>query len=182
MNKATPECITYTKKHSGVNYLLKDLWRKYKSYIVGIIIPIAVGGIATLLTMKNMSIMGEIEQPPLTPPPIVFSLVWSALYILMGISSAIVYEGRESDRKAAREGLSYYAASLAVNFVYSIIFFNFRAFFISGIWLLLLIFLIVMTVLYYRKINKVAAYLQIPYAVWVAFATYLTFGINYLNP
>ena len=161
--------------------MLIKLWKKYKTYIISVLIALGVGGLSALLTMKNMDIMGKLIQPPLSPPSFLFPIVWTVLYTLMGISAAIIFEKREINPKAAREGLTYYAMSLVVNFVWSIIFFNLGALFIASIWLLLLIFLIVMTIVQYARVDKVAAYLQIPYLVWVLFATYLTFGIYLLN-
>lgn len=164
---------------------MKSLWNKIKPYlpafIIGIALPLGVGLLASFLTMDSMKIYGEINTPPLSPPAIVFPIVWTLLYILMGVSSAIVYTSYSKNPDAARSGLSYYAMSLVANFAWSIIFFNIRAFGLAFVWLLLLLYLIIRTMLCYFKVSKVAAYLQIPYAVWVAFAGYLNLGIILLN-
>ena len=160
---------------------IKNLWQRYKSFFLSVIISLGIGILSTLITMKNMNIAESVLQPPLAPPPFLFAIVWTALYILMGISAAIVYEKRTRSPINARHGLTYYAMSLVVNFTWNIIFFNFRAFLISSLWIILLLFLIIKTVLHYFKVDKLAAYLQLPYIVWVAFATYLTFGIFSLN-
>ena len=131
--------------------------------------------------MKNMNIAESVMQPPLAPPAFLFAIVWTLLYVLMGISAALVFEKRAGAPVSVRQGLTYYAMSLVVNFTWNIIFFNFRAFLIASLWIVLLLFLIIKTVLHYFKVDKPAAYLQLPYIVWVAFATYLTFGILYLN-
>ena len=99
----------------------------------------------------------------------------------MGISSAIVYEKKALQPQPVRDALSTYASSLIANFSWSIIFFNFGAFFIAFLWILLLDFLVLKTIVQYYKIDKTAAILQIPYAVWLAFATYLTLAITVLN-
>jgi len=99
----------------------------------------------------------------------------------MGISCAIVCKNREKDRKNADTGIAAYAASLAFNFVWSILFFNMRLFLFSFIWLCVLLLLIILTIIYYKRVSPLAAYLQIPYAVWVAFAGYLNIGIWFLN-
>ncbi len=154
---------------------------KLKPFIISILIPLAVGGVSALLTRNNMDLYSTINTPPLAPPALLFPIVWTVLYILMGISSALIYTDRratESDKKSA---LYTYALSLFFNFFWSIIFFNFRAFFFAFIWLLALIFLIIRTIMKYYKINKTAAYLQIPYLLWVTFAGYLNFAIWYLN-
>jgi len=157
------------------------MFSKLKPYIISILIALAVGGASALLTMGNMDIYNEIRTPPLSPPSILFPIVWTILYILMGISAAIIYTNTNSTDKLKKEALVPYASSLIVNFAWSIIFFNFRAFFVAFLWLLLLLFLIIKTIIAYKKISPLAAYLQIPYAIWVSFAGYLNLGIWLLN-
>lgn len=151
------------------------------TYIVAIAIPLIVGILSALITKDNMDIYSELKTPPLAPPPWLFPIAWSILYILMGVSSAMVLLDRDKDFESARCGLRYYALSLVLNFGWSIIFFNANAFLFSFIWLLALLFTIIKTILCYRKVNPTAAYLQIPYALWVAFAGYLNAGIWLLN-
>ncbi|MBQ8858950.1 MAG: tryptophan-rich sensory protein [Clostridia bacterium] len=154
---------------------------KIKVYVIAILIPLAVGGLSAFLTMDSMQIYGEIKTPPLAPPSILFPIVWTALYVLMGVSSALVWLNRDNDLGSAGTGLTNYAASLVLNFCWSIIFFNFRNFLVAFLWLLALLYFIIRTILSYRKVLPVAAYLQIPYALWVSFAGYLNFGIWWLN-
>ena len=157
------------------------MWKKIKPFVISILIPLAVGGLAAFLTRNNMDIYSELIQPPLAPPAILFPIVWTILYILMGISAAIIYINRNKKPVIATRSLRIYSASLFVNFLWSILFFNFRAFLFSFIWLLLLLFLVIYTIILYRRIKSIAAYLQIPYALWVAFAGYLNFAIWILN-
>ena len=152
--------------------------KKVISYIVNIIIPLAVGGLSALLTMKNMDIYSQINTPPLSPPSILFPVVWGVLYTLMGVSSGLIFNSTSPQKKDA---LFIYALSLIVNFTWSIIFFNLRKFLISFIILLSLLALILATIVKYFRINKVSAYLQIPYLIWVAFAGYLNIAIYFLN-
>lgn len=127
-----------------------------------------------------MDINNDVLMPPLSPPPILFPIVWSILFILMGISAAMIYNS-DAPKSQKNTALNIYALSLAVNFSWNIIFFNLRAFGFAFFWLLLLLFLIILTIIKYFKIQKIAAYLQIPYALWVTFAGYLTAGIWWLN-
>ena len=157
------------------------MWQKIKPYVISILIPLAVGGLAAFLTRDSMDIYAEIVKPPLAPPGILFPIVWTLLYILMGVSAAMIYTDKNSEYKERTSAIATYASSLVVNFAWSIIFFNLRAFLFSFIWLLFLFYLIIKTVISYKKINPTAAYLQIPYALWVAFAGYLNFGIWLLN-
>ena len=152
-----------------------------KAYAASIAIALTVGGVSALLTMENMSLYEEIRQPPLAPPSILFPIAWSILYLLMGISAAMIYTSYHAQKSERTAALMPYGASLFVNFIWSPLFFNARAFLPAFVWLVLLEFLIVMTIISYRRINTVAAYLQIPYAVWVAFAGYLNLAIWLLN-
>ena len=160
--------------------MIKSILNKYKTYIISSLIALFVGIASALLTMKNMDI-SFLKQPPLSPPSFLFPTVWTVLYVLMGISAAKIFERRRDFPDEVRNSLSTYASSLAVNFTWSIIFFNFGAFFIAFVWIILLEFLIVKTITQYYRIDKSAALLQIPYAVWVLFAGYLTLGIVFLN-
>lgn len=157
------------------------MWKKIKPFVISIAIALAVGGLSALLTMGNMDIYDELNTPPLSPPSILFPIVWTVLYILMGISAAIIYTQRENNFHEAQTGLRAYAISLFFNFLWSIVFFNFKWFGFAFFWLLGLLFFIIKTIVCYYKVNKSAAYLQIPYAIWVAFAGYLNFGIWMLN-
>lgn len=156
------------------------------SFVIAIALALAVGGLSAALTSDSMNIYAEIATPPPPIPAIIFPIVWSFLFVLMGISSALIYntdigtlpDVNEEDKRYA---LSVYLLSLAVNFSWSILFFNLRTFLAAFFWLIFLLYLIIRTILLYKKIHPAAAYLQIPYAVWVTFAGYLTFGIWLLN-
>lgn len=153
---------------------------KIKTYAFFILSALAVGGLSAFLTRNNMDINKEVLMPPLSPPSILFPIVWTILFILMGISAAMVYNSN-APKNQKSSALKVYALSLAVNFSWNIIFFNLRAFGFAFFWLLLLFALIVITIVKYYPINKAAAYLQFPYSIWVAFAGYLTAGIWWLN-
>jgi tryptophan-rich sensory protein len=152
------------------------MWKKIKPYVILIAISLAVGILSALFTKDSMDIYSTLNQPPFSPPSWLFPVVWTVLFTLMGISAAMVYT---KDR--TNKGLLINFIQLAVNFLWSIIFFNFRAFLFSFIWLILLWILILAMILEYRKTDKVAAYLQIPYLIWVTFAGYLNYMIYILN-
>lgn len=157
------------------------MWQKIKPYIISVLIALAVGGLSAFLTRGDMDLYENIVTPPLAPPGILFPIVWSLLYILMGISAAMIWKERGGSPLAVQNALYTYATSLVLNFAWSIIFFKFGAFLLAFIWLILLFISIIATILKYRKIKPLAAYLQIPYAVWVAFAGYLNLAIYILN-
>ena len=150
-------------------------------YVVALIIPLGAGALSAILTRGNMNVYDEVRTPPLSPPSILFPIVWTALYALMGISSALVYGNLSKDGKSGRAGLFYYGLSLFFNFFWSIFFFNMRAYLFSFFWLLALLVLIILTIVKYFRVSRPAAYLQIPYVLWVSFAGYLNVGIWLLN-
>ncbi len=152
---------------------------KLKPLIISLIIPLTVGGLAALITRDNMQIYEDIVSPPLSPPMWLFPVVWTILYILMGISSYIIYE--ETDETLLSPQMKLYAVQLIVNFVWSILFFNLRAFLISFVWIILLDILIAEMIASFAKVSKAAAKLQIPYLIWVLFASYLNAAIYFLN-
>lgn len=166
---------------NGMNVMSDKTRGRVVAYVVSIAIALGIGGLSALLTSKNMDIYADLRQPPLAPPAILFPIVWTVLYVLMGVSAAMVYTAGGVGKSERSDALMPYGASLFVNFFWPILFFNFRAFLPAFVWLILLEFLIVMTILSYRKLNTGAAYLQIPYAIWVAFAGYLNFAIWVLN-
>jgi len=154
---------------------------KIESYVISISSALAIGGLSALLTVGNMDLYSTINTPPLAPPAILFPIVWTILYVLMGISAAMIYNTETAPMPQRKSALYTYALSLFFNFFWSIIFFNMRNFLFAFIWLLVLLFLIVRTIMKYYKINPLAAYLQIPYLIWVTFAGYLNFAIWLLN-
>lgn len=145
--------------------------------IISILIPIAVGAVSAWLS-GNMDLFDHINKPPLSPPPFIFPIVWTILYILMGISSYIIYE---KDTQNSGKALRVYALQLIFNFFWSIIFFRFEAFLFAFIWLLILTLLVALMIYRFYKVSPVAAYLQIPYLLWCCFALYLNFMIYRLN-
>ncbi len=132
-----------------------------------------------MITSDSMKSFESVAKPPLSPPGWLFPVVWTILYLLMGLASYIVWE--KSSGKTRRNALTLYALQLFFNFFWSIIFFNAEAYLFAFIWLLALLLLIIATTLAFARISKLSAYLMIPYIIWVTFAGYLNLGIYLLN-
>lgn len=147
---------------------------------VCIAIPLLVGAVASLLTGGGMEVFATVEKPPLSPPGWLFPVVWTILYTLMGISSYLILTS-DADESAKEGAIRVYGLQLLVNFLWPTFFFNFRWYGFSFFWLLLLWFLVVVMILRFWKINKLAAYMNIPYLIWLTFAAYLNWGIWRLN-
>ena len=151
-----------------------------KLLIICLVIPLAVGGIAALLTGGGMDTFETLNQPPLSPPGWLFPVVWTILYILMGIASYLVLTSGKS-QESIRRTLVLYGIQLAINFLWPIFFFSLSAYLFAFIWLVALWLLILATTVSFYHISDIAGYLMIPYLIWVTFAGYLNLGIHLLN-
>ena len=151
-----------------------------KKLITSLIIPLGVGILSAIFTMGSMDIYKEINSPPLAPPGAAFPIVWTVLFTLMGISLYRVRMAKES-QVDKEKGYRVFALQLIFNFLWSIVFFNLRAYTFSAIWLVALIILIVANIIYFYKVDKWASYLLIPYLLWCVFALSLNIVIAILN-
>ena len=156
------------------------LSHNWKQRLLCVAIPLAVGGLSALLTRNSMEDFQSREKPPLSPPGWIFPVVWTLLFLLMGIASCLVLESGE-DRRVIRSALTVYGVQLAVNFFWSIFFFRMEAYLFAFAWLVLLWVLILITLVQFVRISRPAGYLLIPYLLWVTFAGYLNLGIALLN-
>ncbi len=119
-----------------------------------------------------------INTPPITPAPVVFSVAWTILYLLMGISAYLVYDSKGGMTKRS---LALYAFQLSVNFLWPVFFFRLHAFTFSFIWLLLLLVLVIIMTVNFWSIRPAAGYLQMPYILWLVFAGVLNCMVITLN-
>ena len=153
---------------------------KIKTYLLWILLAEAVGGLAGWLIREDVKIYTEsIVQPPLSPPALVFPVVWTILYALMGISAARVALTPASQEQL--HGLWIFGLQLAMNFFWSMLFFKFQLFGLALIWLAALWGVILWMITVFAGTDTAAARLQIPYLVWVTFAGYLNLGVWILN-
>ena len=118
-----------------------------------------------------------VNKPPLSPPGWLFPVVWTILYVLMGIASYLVLTSGKPDDIA----LKAYGIQLAVNFMWPILFFNLNLYLFSFIWLVALWLLVYQTIRLFWLASKTAGALMIPYLLWITFAGYLNLGIYFLN-
>ena len=154
--------------------------KKWKVYAFWIGLSLATGLLSGLLSRPGMEGFQEtVRQPPLSPPAFLFPVVWTALYILMGIGAARIWLTEPSALRS--KGINLFMAQLVVNFFWSLIFFDARAFSLAFIWLLLLWGLVLWMILTFRKVDRLAANLQLPYLLWLTFAAYLSAGVWVLN-
>ncbi|MBR1413879.1 MAG: tryptophan-rich sensory protein [Bacilli bacterium] len=139
-------------------------------------LPLFLGGITGLIISKNIDYT-SLNQPPLAPPKIIFPIMWSILYLLMGIAFYIYKKNNYSEKDI---DTTYYI-QLFFNLLWPIIFFVLKLRFIAIIWILLLLFYIIKLLRKIKEVNKTSYYLLLPYLIWTIFATYLNIGIYILN-
>ena len=151
-----------------------------KRFLISIAIPLIVGGLSALITRENMNLYSRITAPPLSPPGWIFPVVWTILYVLMGISFYLVWNSNAPIYEK-KKAFSIYAIQLFLNFIWSPIFFNMRAYLIAFIVLLALWGFVLAMIIRFYKISKLAGILQIPYLIWLTFAGYLNLAIYLLN-
>lgn len=153
---------------------------RWKTLIIAVAIPLAVGGLAALLTMGSMESFSALNQPPLAPPGWLFPAVWTVLYTVMGIASYLIFSSGGNSGEVFR-ALKAYAVQLILNFGWSIVFFNLDLYYVAFAWILVLFAAILVCAYRFWRIRPAAGYLFIPYIIWVCFAAYLNLGIAVLN-
>ena len=153
---------------------MKINWKKLNFFIV---VTFIIGGLFSIFTNQS-DFYASLNKPALSPPGILFPIVWTILYILMAVSLYIVSEANSLDKE---NGYIIYIAQLVVNSLWTLLFFGLGLKIFSFLWIILLIVLVVIMIIRFYRISKVAGLLQIPYLLWLLFAAYLNLSIYILN-
>ena len=151
-----------------------------KHYLLWILFTESIGFLSGWISGENiLNFSKTVQQPQVTPPAILFPIVWTVLYGLMGISAARIYA--EEASRSKNLGLNLFISQLIVNFFWTPIFFQTRAYGFALVWLLLLWILVFWMITIFRKVDNAAMFLQIPYLLWLTFAVYLNWSVWMLN-
>ena len=153
----------------------KPKWMIYAGCIVGTLL---LGFLSSFFVSAGMDYK-ILQKPPLSPPGAVFPIAWSILYILMGISLALVLLAPGGRDKSA--ALKIYAVQLAVNLLWPFFFFTLGWYFFSFLWIVLLAVLVIAMLIIFYDISAKAALMNLPYLAWLLFAGYLNIGVFVLN-
>ena len=151
---------------------------QWKTLLINLLIPLSVGGLSAFLTRNSMELYETIVQPALAPPAWLFPVVWTLLYVLMGISSYIIVI---SDSEYKIEALTLYGIQLVLNFIWPLIFFLGQNFLIAFIIIAVLWYSVLKMIQAFSAVRPLAGTLQIPYLIWLTFAAYLNLAIYFLN-
>ena len=151
---------------------------KCKPFLLSILVPVVIGFISGMIILPDIGLYTTLKLPPGSPPVFIFPIVWTILYVLMGISSYGIFSS-----KSNFIGVSFwvYTLQLALNFFWPIIFFKTHLYIFAFIWMLILILFILLMSKMFSKVNKISAYLIIPYLIWCIYAAYINLGVAILN-
>ena len=120
-------------------------------------------------------------KPSFNPPNWIFAPVWSMLYVMMGVAAGLVWDRIEIEKEAVKKALIFFAIQLALNALWSYLFFGLHNPMLAGLEIIVLWLMIFETYIQFAKINKIAGYLFLPYLAWVSFAAVLNGSIWWLN-
>ncbi len=150
-------------------------------FILCITVPLAVGGFSGYLTANEIydDWFVNLVKPAFNPPDYLFGPVWTALYLLMGVSLFIIVRAKKSGFRT--DAILAFSMQLILNFWWSIFFFRFQRPDVALVEIILMWFSILFMIFTFRKLKPIAAYLQIPYLLWVSFATVLNASFWWLN-
>ena len=152
----------------------------WKAYALWIGLSETVGAVSGALSKECIkSFQDTARQPPLSPPGFLFPIVWTILYALMGLGAEMI--SMEAPSKTRSRGLNLFIIQLAMNFLWTPVFFCLKAYGFAFFWLLGLLAIVTAMTLEFWKLNPTAAKLQIPYILWLCFAAYLNFGVWMLS-
>lgn len=146
--------------------------------IINAIIPLLIGGLSALIVGDNFGIFESVNKPPLAPPAFLFPVVWTVLYLLLGTSYYLVKNQKDCSGEVIT---NVYILNLVLNFFWSIIFFNLRAYLAAFVWIILLILSTILLIREFSSCRKIAGIMNIPYLLWLIFAAYLSFSVYLLN-
>ncbi|MCM1099960.1 MAG: tryptophan-rich sensory protein [Clostridium sp.] len=149
--------------------------RNWKKLVVSVAIALGAGWISTLLAPGIPEIYATLYKPPLAPQGWLFPLVWTVLYVLMGVAAGRIWQGPAGVERSS--ALLYYGIQLAVNILWPVLFFRFETYVTAFFWLALLWYLVFITFRKFTRLDQTAGNLLIPYLVWLVFAGYLNLAI-----
>ena len=148
--------------------------KKIFKFMLYVFSPLILGAIVGFLV--DMDGFKTIQKPIFSPPGWLFPIVWSILYLLMGIGYYVA-----KNNGLSKEGERYYLIQLVLNLLWSFIFFSFKWYGISAVWIIVLLYFVYKMFISFKETKKVAGYMQLPYIIWLLIALYLAIGVTILN-
>lgn len=156
------------------------MFKKIMTMVIHVAIPIGVGLLSGYISSDAMKAYADLDKPFLSPPAAVFPVVWTILYLLMGFGAYLVFSQKEKSGRQTMGLIAYYL-QLFMNFFWSIIFFNQKAYLIAFFLLLIMMIAVTIMLINYKVVSKLAFLMNVPLLVWLFFAGYLNLGVIVLN-
>jgi tryptophan-rich sensory protein len=154
--------------------------RSVTDLLIYVVITELIGALSAILSGGTSGFFEKYQSPPLMPPKWIFPVVWAILYAIMGISAYLIHSS-DADPHSKKRAMNAFWAQLAVNFIWSIVFFGYEQLWLSVVVIYVLLILIIVMIIRFRKINYLAGNMNIPYLIWVMFAAYLNTAIAVIN-
>lgn len=148
--------------------------------LINLIIPAVGGGLVGYINKNSFEVYKSLDKPFFTPPEIIFPIIWTIVYIVMGIAAYRVYI-KNKIKGFNSNGYFYYIIQLLCNFAWTFIFFTFRLYGLSFLWIIVISILATITTLKFLRVDKIAGILMSPYILWLIFAGVLNYFIWVLN-
>jgi tryptophan-rich sensory protein len=149
-------------------------------FLIAVISVLGPAYVVSIFTSQSNAIYDVLKRPNFSPPSVVFKIVWIILYMLMAIAFfRVLVKGKQN--VFIRKAVFYFIIQLILNLLWPIIFFVLNLYGIAFIELCILIVFVFLTIIEFFKVDKIAAYLMVPYFAWLVFAAILNFCIWYLN-
>lgn len=150
--------------------------------LVMVVTCLAIGYLSSIVTQSSVDTWyTTINKPAFTPPNWAFPLAWTTLYIFMGVAAGLVWGRIEIETENVRKGLTFFAVQLALNALWSYLFFGLKNPLLALIEIVLLWLMIYETYAQFKKVSRYAGYLFIPYILWVTYAIALNSSIWWMN-
>ena len=155
---------------------------KYLKILIFVVICLAVGYLSSIVTKSSVETwFPTLKKPSFNPPNWAFPVVWTTLYIFMGVAAGLIWDKIEIKKEEVQKALLFFFIQLALNALWSILFFGLKNPLLALVEIVLLWLMIYETFMKFNKIDKIAGYLFIPYLFWVTFAIILNANIWWLN-
>jgi benzodiazapine receptor len=155
---------------------------KITKILTVVVTCLAIGYLSGTVTRESiLTWYPSLIKPSFNPPNWVFAPVWSMLYAMMGVAAGLVWDRIDYDKEIVKKALVFFAIQLALNALWSYLFFGLHNPMLAGIEIIILWLMIFETYSQFVKINKIAGYLLLPYLAWVSFAAVLNGSIWWLN-
>lgn len=144
-------------------------------FVLSVAVPLAAGSLAAYLARDGIRLYALMPKPPLSPPAFLFPVVWTLLYVLMGLACGLVYQSKASPGRK-KKALGVYGIQLGLNFLWPLIFFGAELYLAALVCLAALSLAVMLCTLLFYHINSAAGRLLLPYDAWCLFALYLNFS------